>query len=182
MAESFALRTTPDIKAAAKALAGLRCSLYRRGKVLHLGSMNEVLNTLVVCGMPGIVDVLDEKINELKPQLDCVQNLARFLMDNPSAQRVEGGNFPPQSAESRVLAVLEDTKTNVDADGNWAGEFPTDMSEALRELTILLGFRNRRTTRVAVNSAMAMLQEQLSSCVEAKGVVQRCLGNVQVAA
>ena len=69
-------------------------------------AINEVLNTLAVMGMAEIITVLDEKVDELKPQLDCVQNMVRFLMGNPAAQRVEEFNFPPSSPENQVLATL----------------------------------------------------------------------------
>jgi hypothetical protein len=181
MSAAFALRTTPEIKAAAKSLVALwpHVTLRHNEKGLGLGSINEALNTLAVMGMAEIVTVLDEKIDELKPQLDCVQDMARFLMDNPAAQRVEEFNFPPLSPENQVLATLSDINTNLDDDGDWGGDYPTDMSEALQNLVgELLGINNYLkdpVTRGPLNSTMARLQEGLSACVEAKGALQRCL-------
>jgi hypothetical protein len=89
MSKSTSLRRSPELKAAARAIAGLNGCLYliRKGddgedRCWHIhGTVNRILEM----GVPSVIEGVDQRLELHRQLLTVVYNFARFLMDHPAA-------------------------------------------------------------------------------------------------
>ena len=109
----FALRTFPEFKDAAKSLVGLHIyeSHMRDGKnyssAIRTDSINSALNSLIAKGIPSMLDILDSELSTQQSALEIAQEIMRFLLNNPAAQRAYAVNFAGGSGARRLLEALD---------------------------------------------------------------------------
>lgn len=112
---NFALRTFPEFKDAAKAItdvgrleephaeAGGKARYFR----LPTDSINSVFNGLIAKGLPRYLEVIEATLAQVQAVHDALQDIVRFCMDHPAAQRALSTNFPEGSAARRLLDDID---------------------------------------------------------------------------
>jgi hypothetical protein len=110
---SFALRTFPEFKEAAKSLVGLYLEESRTRDTerfswpVHTDSINSAFNSLIAKGLPAILAIVDNELTKEQEALAIAQEIMRFLLSNPAAQRAYALNFEEDSSARRLIEASD---------------------------------------------------------------------------
>ena len=186
---NFALRTSPELKAAAHVLSHTkRVPLYKKscegsGEVLYsalrLGSINESFNTLIKEGISPTLGIIETELSTLASARDSARGIMRFFMDNPVARHVLPANFPENSDERAILEAHRDDSlaaaADEDCDAPSLGRF--DCNDAKFRLLERLGWvaRGPEIGQSDVLHALTELQVDVSALIDAKGALMRAI-------
>ena len=182
---NFALRTFPEFKEAAQALAARRVlhEYYAApdgGELtsyLDIGSVNSAFNSLIAKGLPAVLAIVDRDLALAQGCLSIAQDIMRFLLDHPAARQAMATNFPADSVVHRVLS-------EVDAGNREAEEKDGGIDDAGKDLTgvewrvfsNLVDYNDQDGIgRETAARELARYQQDVEQLTTCKGALQRAL-------
>lgn len=182
---NFALRTFPEFKEAAQAMAARRLlheyhAAPDGGELtsyLDIGSVNSAFNTLIAKGLPPVLAIVDRELALAQGCLDIAQDIMRFLLGHPAARRAMAANFPPGSPAHQVLS-------EVDAGNREAEEKEGEINDAGNGLTgaerkVFEDFLNSTAedgiSREMAARELAQYQQDVEQLTTCKGALQRAM-------
>jgi hypothetical protein len=188
---NFALRTCPEFKDAAKAISDIGSVLFGthpgpNGETccsgIAIDSINSVFNALIAKGLPQLLGIIEAKLAQTQAVHDVLQDIVRFLIDNPPAQRALATNFPEGSAARRLLDdVAAWHREEFDERGHvvpGTEAAPSDIGElAMGVLGVLPGEQEKEDGlgRAEAAALFAWTQRAVWKLSAAKGAIQRAL-------
>jgi hypothetical protein len=174
---SFALRTFPEFKEVAKALVGLSLEeWWGRGaerfyRPVRTDSINAAFNSLIAKGLPALSEILDNELAKGQAALAIAQEIMRFLLNNPDAQRAYAVNFEEESSAKRLIEASD--AGNREAEENdgaviAAGEGLSDGEDCL---FFWLEEHEDGISRPSAAKMLAHTQERVWKLASAKGAL-----------
>ena len=175
---NFALRTFPEFKEAAQALIRLDFLYEPHGDAgrnmssLALDSINSAFNTLIAKGLPAVQVVVDKRLKVEQAGLAVMQDIMRFLLDNPAARHAHAVNFPAGSNARRVLEVS--AAVECDDGGVTLSDDNEEFFDGLG-LGVDWDWGEDGITRDKAARVFARQQSAVERLTDAKGALQRAL-------
>jgi hypothetical protein len=181
---NFALRTFPEFKAAAKSLVGVSVSEWeirdarRFFRPVNTDSINSAFNTLIAKGLQAMSKILDNQLATGQAALAIAQEIMRFVLDNPAAQRVYAANFQEESSARRLIEASD--AGNREAAENDGGVFAAGkgLSDAEDCLWFWLEEQEDGLSGQTAAKMLAYMQERVWKLASAKGALQRALATI----
>ena len=180
---SFALRTFPEFKEAAQALASVghlyETHLDADGAVLmsalDFSSINAAFNALIAKGLPSILAIVDRELAVREGSLEIAQEIMRFLLANPAARRAYATNFPENAPARRVIEASDTGRREAEDNEGAIAEAGQCLTAAEEALFEAIDDAEDGISRPTAASILASQQGHVVRLAEARGALQRAL-------
>ena len=139
---------------------------------LALDSINSAFNTLIAKGLPAVQVVVDKRLKVEQAGLAVMQDIMRFLLDNPAARHAHAVNFPAGSNARRVLEVS--AAVECDDGGVTLSDDNEEFFDGLG-LGVDWDWGEDGITRDKAARVFARQQSAVERLTDAKGALQRAL-------
>jgi hypothetical protein len=169
----FALRLRPELRDAAKALTRLSFVETATGS-LSFNSINEALNSLILKGLPGVLDLVEAELADQRVALPIWEGITRFFLDNPAATEARPFNFEEGSVERRTLESMivpvesDDLEASDDEEVPYSGPMPE-----VGLLNLEFAMAPTHMPRPGAARGLALVQRRIWELTAAKGAIQR---------
>jgi len=179
---SFALRTFPEFRDAAKSL--VRLPLYDQTESdgrksrwpIYSNSINSAFNSLIAKGLSSVVRDVDTELLRHRAALEIVQEITLFLLNNPAAKYAHAENFSDSGSARRLLKVCAAAKQEGEEnDGAIYSNLSAGLSAAEELLYQLVDDLEYGMSRTAATELLARVQASVSMLSTAKDEIQRAL-------
>ena len=179
---NFALRTLPEFKDVAKALAETGPALLEpvpekssSFPAIEPGSINTGFNVLIARGLPAMLELVEVNLTENQAALDIPQEVMRFLLDHPAVRNALAINFAEGSGSRRVIEACDAANIEAAENGGAIREAVRGLSAAESKLWKLWHCFDDDITLEAASRALAVCQRKVNKLSVAKGALQRAM-------